>query len=201
MNVLKALRFLGCGLFVLTVVSVMILPMGMLPSIVGLILALLTALDLLVLVIFTFVKDHSVRGLVQVMIYGSLLLMVGGWCGSQFLAEEVLVEIDLGETIVFDDEGHTLGLNDMKIDERTDEVSFDVVLTRPDQVSFHETIKQSKPLNIDGFEIHPMEAYSDYGIFLIQKDIFRNIMALGGILFLVSLGLFALPPVRKGGEQ
>ena len=76
-----------------------------------------------------------------------------------------------------------------------------MVLTRPDMVSFHETISQNEPLKIDGLRIHPMEVYEDGAVFLFEEDIFTKVMGLGGILFLIGLGLLALPTARKKGVQ
>lgn len=200
MDIQRALQLLGGGLFVLTVITGLCLPPGMVPSIVSAGLACATALVFFVVLVITLAKNHRVSGLVKVFIYTALILVLVGGAGAYFLSNDALVEMSHGDAVVLNEDGYMLALSDSNGAD-IEQATFDVVLTRHDMVSFHETIRQSDPLQIDGIFIHPMESYEDSAVFLIEQDIFTKVMSLGGILFLIGLGLLALPTGRKRGVQ
>ncbi len=200
MDVQRLLHVLGGGLFALTVITGLCLPPGMIPSIVSAILALVTAVIFLGVMVMTLAKNHRLNGLIKAFVYASLILMLVAGAGSYFLGNNMLVEIPYGETVELNDEGYLLALSDSNR-VNLENQSFDVVLTQPDMVSFHETISQSNPLKVKGMNIHPMEYGDDGVIFLVEQDSCKKIMMLGGILFLIGLGLLALPASRKRGER
>ena len=96
-------------------------------------------------------------------------------------------------------EGYTLTF-EPGAPERENAEMHDVALTQPDQVSIHETIVPSEPMRYDGIEVHPMMSDGEQAVFLVSRDWFRPLIWVGGILFVIGLGLSALPPVRKRGE-
>ena len=200
MDIQRSLQLLGGGLFALAVITGFCCPPGLVPSIVSVGLACATAVVFLGVLVLTLVKNHRIGGLVKAVIYTSLILMLVGSAGTYFLNNDALVEMSHGDVAVLNEDGYTLAFNGSDGTELSN-ASFEVVLTRPDMVSFHETISQNEPLKIDGLRIHPMEVYEDGAVFLFEEDIFTKVMGLGGILFLIGLGLLALPTARKKGVQ
>ena len=200
MDIQRSLQLLGGGLFTLAVITGFCCPPGLVPSIVSVGLACATAVVFLGVLVLTLAKNHRIGGLVKAVIYTSLILMLVGSAGTYFLNNDALVEMSHGDVAVLNEDGYTLAFNGSDGTELSN-ASFEVVLTRPDMVSFHETISQNEPLKIDGLRIHPMEVYEDGAVFLFEEDIFTKVMGLGGILFLIGLGLLALPTARKKGVQ
>lgn len=200
MDIQRSLQLLGGGLFALAVITGFCCPPGLVPSIVSVGLACATAVVFLGVLVLTLAKNHRIGGLVKAVIYTSLILMLVGSTGTYFLNNDALVEMSHGDVAVLNEDGYTLAFNGSDGTELSN-ASFEVVLTRPDMVSFHETISQNEPLKIDGLRIHPMEVYEDGTVFLFEEDIFTKVMGLGGILFLIGLGLLALPTARKKGVQ
>ena len=98
MAILRSLRLAGTTLLVLTVLCIFVLPDGIVPMMVGIALAGLTALDLLVVFVLTLVRDHSFRGLVQALVALSLILMLGGGIGSMAQAGSYYIQLEEGET-------------------------------------------------------------------------------------------------------
>ncbi|MEE0509997.1 MAG: hypothetical protein UDG94_02060 [Peptococcaceae bacterium] len=203
MAIQRYLRVAGTMLLALTILCICAVPSGIIPAIVSLIVAALTALDLLALVVLTVIKDHSFRGFVHILLYVAMLLIVSGGIGSSFFNNSLIVEMPQGSTAELSGlgmEGYTLSYESvwgMSIDD----ASVDVVLTRPDQVSIHETLSQSAPMVYDGIEIHLMHAGSGDVVFLVQYDWFRHLIWIGGILFAIGLGLSAIPAVRRKGDH
>lgn len=200
MDIQRSLQLLGGGLFALAVITGFCCPPGLVPSIVSVGLACATAVVFLGVLVLTLAKNHRIGGLVKAVIYTSLILMLVGSAGTYFLNNDALVEMSHGDVAVLNEDGYTLAFNGSDGTELSS-ASFEVVLTRPDMVSFHETISQNEPLKIDGLRIHPMEVYEDGAVFLFEEDIFTKVMGLGGIFFLIGLGLLALPTARKKGVQ
>ena len=200
MDIQRSLQLLGGGLFALAVITGFCCPPGLVPSIVSVGLACATAVVFLGGLVSTLAKNHRIGGLVKAVICTSLILMLVGSAGTYFLNNDALVEMSHGDVAVLNEDGYTLAFNGSDGTELSN-ASFEVVLTRPDMVSFHETISQNEPLKIDGLRIHPMEVYEDGAVFLFEEDIFTKVMGLGGILFLIGLGLLALPTARKKGVQ
>lgn len=200
MDIQRSLQLLGGGLFALAVITGFCCSPGLVPSIVSVGLACATAVVFLGVLVLTLAKNHRIGGLVKAVIYTSLILMLVGSAGTYFLNNDALVEMSHGDVAVLNEDGYTLAFNGSDGTELSN-ASFEVVLTRPDMVSFHETISQNEPLKIDGLRIHPMEVYEDGAVFLFEEDIFTKVMGLGGILFLIGLGLLALPTARKKGVQ
>lgn len=169
---------------------------------VSLIVAALAALDLLAVTVLTVLKDHSFRGGVQALLYVAVLLMLVGGIGSSLWSNGLVVEMSQGSTAELYGmgmDGYTLSY-ESAMGMSMNGASFDIVLTRPDQVSIHETISQSAPMVYDGIEIHPLQAGNGSIAFLVQYDWFRHLIWIGGILFAISLGLSAIPAVRRKGD-
>lgn len=200
MDIQRSLQLLGGGLFALTVITGFCCPPGLVPSIVSMGLACATAVVFLGVLVMSLAKNHRIGGLVKAVIYIALILVLVGSAGTYFLNNDALVEMSQGDAVVLNEDGYTLAFAGSNGTELAN-ASFEVVLTRPDMVSFHETISQNDPLKIDGVRVHPMEVYEDGAVFLIEQDIFTKIMGLGGILFLIGLGLMVLPTARKKGVQ
>ena len=99
MSILRSLRLAGTVLLVLTILCIFVLPDGIVPMMVGITLAGLTALDLLVVFVLTLVRDHSFRGLVQALVALSLVLMLGGGIGSMAQAGSYYIQLEEGETV------------------------------------------------------------------------------------------------------
>lgn len=202
MAIQRYLRVAGTVLLALTILCICAVPSGIIPAMVSLIVAALAALDLLAVTVLTVLKDHSFRGGVQAFLYVAVLLMLVGGIGSSLWSNGLVVEMSQGSTAELYGmgmDGYTLSYESvwgMSIDD----ASVDVVLTRPDQVSIHETLSQSVPMVYDGIEIHLMHAGSGDVVFLVQYDWFRHLIWIGGILFAISLGLSAIPAVRRKGD-
>lgn len=202
MAIQRSLRLAGTVLLALTALSLFALPAGMVPMLITVILAGLTALDLLAVLVLTLVRDHSFRGFVQALLYLSLLLIVIGGFGSQMWTSALLVGGQPGvraELYGTGMDGYTLDYEGV-VGESLSDAQFDIVLTRPDQVSIHETISQSEPLTYDGIEVHPVQWGLTETIFLVRYDGFRPLIWIGGLLFAIGLGLSVVPAVRKRGE-
>lgn len=203
MAIQRYLRVAGTVLLALTILCICAVPSGIIPAMVSLIVAALAALDLLAVTVLTVLKDHSFRGGVQAFLYVAVLLMLVGGIGSSLWSNGLVVEMSQGSTAELYGmgmDGYTLSYESvwgMSIDD----ASVDVVLTRPDQVSIHETLSQSVPMVYDGIEIHLMHAGSGDVVFLVQYDWFRHLIWIGGILFAISLGLSAIPAVRRKGDH
>lgn len=202
MAIQRYLRVAGTVLLALTILCICAVPSGIIPAMVSLIVAALAALDLLAVTVLTVLKDHSFRGGVQAFLYVAVLLMLVGGIGSSLWSNGLVVEMSQGSTAELYGmgmDGYTLSYESvwgMSIDD----ASVDIVLTRPDQVSIHETISQSAPMVYDGIEIHPLQAGNGSIAFLVQYDWFRHLIWIGGILFAISLGLSAIPAVRRRGD-
>lgn len=202
MAILRSLRLAGTVLLALTILCILVLPSDFLPMGILVALAALTALDLLAVFLLTLVRDHSLRGFVQALVTLSLLLVLAGGVGSQLTTNSYYVELGVGESASLIGpglEGYTLTFEPGAPDRENAEM-LNVALTQPDQVSIHETVMPSEPMHYDGIEIHPMKSDGEQAVFLVSRDWFRPLIWLGGILFVIGLGLSALPPVRKRGE-
>lgn len=203
MAIQRYLRVAGTVLLALTILCICAVPSGIIPAMVSLIVAALTALDLLAVTVLTVLKDHSFRGGVQALLYVAVLLMLVGGIGSSLWSNGLVVEMSQGSTAELYGmgmDGYTLSY-ESAMGMSMNDVSFDIVLTRPDQVSIHETISQSAPMVYDGIEIHPLQAGNSNIAFLVQYDWFRHLIWIGGILFVISLGLSAIPAVRRKGDH
>lgn len=203
MAIQRYLRVAGTVLLALTILCICAVPSGIIPAMVSLIVAALTALDLLAVTVLTVLKDHSFRGGVQALLYVAVLLMLVGGMGSSLWSNGLVVEMSQGSTAELYGmgmDGYTLSY-ESAMGMSMDDASFDIVLTRPDQVSIHETISQSAPMVYDGIEIHPLQAGNGSIAFLVQYDWFRHLIWIGGILFAISLGLSAIPAVRRKGDH
>lgn len=203
MAIQRYLRVAGTVLLALTILCICAVPSGIIPAMVSLIVAALTALDLLAVTVLTVLKDHSFRGGVQALLYVAVLLMLVGGIGSSLWSNGLVVEMSQGSTAELYGmgmDGYTLSY-ESAMGMSMDDASFDIVLTRPDQVSIHETISQSAPMVYDGIEIHPLQAGNGGIVFLVQYDWFRHLIWIGGILFVISLGLSAIPAVRRKGDH
>ena len=195
MAILRSLRLAGTALLVLTVLCIFVLPGGIVPMMVGIALAGLTALDLLVVFVLTLVRDHSFRGLVQALVALSLVLMLGGGIGSMAQAGSYYIQLEEGETAML--AGRGMDGYALTLESGVHDNSLDVALTRPDQVTVHETISPTAPMTYDGIEVHPSLGAGSDAVLLVRYDWFRHLIRIGGILFLISLGLSAIPAVRK----
>lgn len=203
MAIQRSLRLAGTVLVALTILCIFALPAGVVPMAIAVVLAALTALDLLVVLVLTLVRDHSFRGFVQALLYLSLVIIIAGGFGSQILSNGVLVGAEPGATAELYGpgmDGYTLTYEGVEGQSLSD-AQFDIVLTRPDQVSIHEVVSQTAPLTYDGIEIHPMQLDALSAVFFVRCDWFRILIWIGGILFAISLGLSAVPAVRKRGED
>lgn len=181
-DIQRSLQLLGGGLFALTVITGMCLPPGVVPSIVTVGLACATAVIFLAVLAVSLVKRQRLNGLVKDLIYAGLILVLVSGVVSYFFYSDALVEMSYGDAVVLNEDGYTFEFRDSNGAD-IENATFDVVLTDPDMVSYHETIQQSAPLKIDGINIHPMEVYEDGAVFLIEQNIFIKVMGLGGILF------------------
>lgn len=199
MAILRSLRLAGTVLLVLTILCIFVLPDGIVPMMVGIALAGLTALDLLVVFVLTLVRDHSFRGLVQALVALSLVLMLGGGIGSMAQAGSYYIQLEEGETVAL--AGRGMDGYALTLESGVHDNSLDVALTRPDQVTVHETISPTAPMIYDGIEVHPMAASSAEAVLLVRYDCFRPIIWAGGLLFVIGLGLSVVPSVRKRGED
>lgn len=203
MEIQRYLRLAGTALLALTILCICAVPSGTLPAPVSLILAALTALDLLAVLALTLLKDRSFRGFIQSLLYVALLLVLVGGLGSSLWSNSLVVGVSPGssaELYGLGMEGYTLSYESaegMSIEDAT----FNIVLTRPDQVSIHETISKSEPMQYDGIAIHPMRTGFGDIVFLVQYDWFRHLIWLGGTLLAISLGLSAIPAVRRKGDD
>ncbi len=203
MAIQRYLRVAGTALLALTILCICAVPSGIIPAMISLIVAALAALDLLAVVVLTVLKDHSFRGGVQALLYVAVLLMLVGGMGSSLWSNGLVVEMSQGSTAELYGmgmDGYTLSY-ESAMGMSMNDASFDIVLTRPDQVSIHETISQSAPMVYDGIEIHPLQAGNGSIAFLVQYDWFRHLIWIGGILFAISLGLSAIPAVRRKGDH
>lgn len=201
MAIQRYLRVAGTVLLALTILCICAVPSGIIPAMVSLIVAVLAALDLLAVTVLTVLKDHSFRGGVQALLYVAVLLMLVGGIGSSLWSNGLVVEMSQGSTAeLYGMDGYTLSY-ESAMGMSMNDASFDIVLTRPDQVSIHETISQSAPMVYDGIEIHPLQAGNGSIAFLVQYDWFRHLIWIGGILFAISLGLSAIPAVRRKGDH
>lgn len=199
MSILRSLRLAGTVLLVLTILCIFVLPDGIVPMMVGITLAGLTALDLLVVFVLTLVRDHSFRGFVQALVALSLVLMLGGGIGSMAQAGSYYIQLEEGETAML--AGRGMDGYALTLESGVHDNSLDVALTRPDQVTVHETISPTAPMTYDGIEVHPMAASSAEAVLLVRYDCFRPIIWAGGLLFVIGLGLSVVPSVRKRGED
>lgn len=199
MSILRSLRFAGTVLLVLTILCIFVLPDGIVPMMVGIALAGLTALDLLVVFVLTLVRDHSFRGLVQALVALSLVLMLGGGIGSMAQAGSYYIQLEEGETAML--AGRGMDGYALTLESGAHEGRLGVALTRPDQVTVHEMASPTAPMIYDGIEVHPMAASSAEAVLLVRYDCFRPIIWAGGILFVIGLGLSVVPSVRKRGED
>lgn len=186
-------------LLVLTILCIFVLPDGIVPMVVGIALAGLTALDLLVVFVLTLVRDHSFRGLVQALVALSLVLMLGGGIGSMAQAGSYYIQLEEGETAML--AGRGMDGYALTLESGVHDNSLDVALTRPDQVTVHETISPTAPMTYDGIEVHPSLGAGSDAVLLVRYDCFRPIIWAGGILFAIGLGLSVVPSVRKRGED
>ena len=199
MSILRSLRPAGTVLLVLTILCIFVLPDGIVPMMVGIALAGLTALDLLVVFVLTLVRDHSFRGLVQALVALSLVLMLGGGIGSMAQAGSYYIQLEEGETAML--AGRGMDGYALTLESGAREGMLGVALTRPDQVTVHEMASPTAPMIYDGIEVHPMAASSAEAVLLVRYDCFRPIIWAGGILFAIGLGLSVVPSVRKRGED
>ena len=199
MSILRSLRLAGTVLLVLTVLCIFVLPDGIVPMMVGIALAGLTALDLLVVFVLTLVRDHSFRGLVQALVALSLVLMLGGGIGSMAQAGSYYIQLEEGETAML--AGRGMDGYALTLESGAREGMLGVALTRPDQVTVHEMASPTAPMIYDGIEVHPMAASSAEAVLLVRYDCFRPIIWAGGLLFVIGLGLSVVPSVRKRGED
>lgn len=199
MAILRSLRLAGTVLLVLTILCIFVLPDGIVPMMVGIALAGLTALDLLVVFVLTLVRDHSFRGLVQALVALSLVLMLGGGIGSMAQAGSYYIQLEEGETAML--AGRGMDGYALTLESGAQEGMLGVALTRPDQVTVHEMASPTAPMIYDGIEVHPMAASSAEAVLLVRYDCFRPIIWAGGILFVIGLGLSVVPSVRKRGED
>lgn len=199
MSILRSLRLAGTVLLVLTILCIFVLPDGIVPMMVGITLAGLTALDLLVVFVLTLVRDHSFRGLVQALVALSLVLMLGGGIGSMAQAGSYYIQLEEGETVAL--AGRGMDGYALTLESGVHDNSLDVALTRPDQVTVHETISPTAPMTYDGIEVHPSLGAGSDAVLLVRYDCFRPIIWAGGILFVIGLGLSVVPSVRKRGED
>ena len=199
MALLRPLRVAGTVLVALTILCFFILPAGTVPMAVQAVCAGLAALVLLALIVLTLVKSRRFSGFVQVLLYLSLVLVIAGGFGSQMFSSAVYVPLAEGETVALSG----LGMNDYQLtlapsDQETAAAGgFEIVLTRPDLVSVHETISQTEPLVYYGIEVHPVLSDGGQLVFFVKYDWCRHLIWAGSILFLISLGLSALPAVRR----
>ncbi len=203
MNVQRVLRLLGCVLFVLTGITGLVLPSGMVPMMVNVGLAAATGVVFLLAMAHTLFKNRNVRGLIQALMIGALVVSLVGAVGSHLGANALLVELPLHKEIVLEGrglDGYSMSFDSLKGDTLEDS-RFEVGLTDPEHITYHETITMGEPLKMGGIEIHPMEVYAGSGVFLIEYDYFHYVTLVGGILFLIGLGLSTLPPARKRGED
>lgn len=199
MAILRSLRLAGTVLLVLTILCIFVLPDGIVPMMVGIALAGLTALDLLVVFVLTLVRDHSFRGLVQALVALSLVLMLGGGIGSMAQAGSYYIQLEEGETAML--AGRGMDGYALTLESGAREGMLGVALTRPDQVTVYEMASPTAPMIYDGIEVHPMAASSAEAVLLVRYDCFRPIIWAGGILFAIGLGLSVVPSVRKRGED
>lgn len=199
MSILRSLRLAGTVLLVLTILCIFVLPDGIVPMMVGIALAGLTALDLLVVFVLTLVRDHSFRGLVQALVALSLVLMLGGGIGSMAQAGSYYIQLEEGETAML--AGRGMDGYALTLESGAREGMLGVALTRPDQVTVHEMASPTAPMIYDGIEVHPMAASSAEAVLLVRYDCFRPIIWAGGLLFVIGLGLSVVPSVRKRGED
>ena len=199
MSILRSLRLAGTVLLVLTILCIFVLPDGIVPMMVGIALAGLTALDLLVVFVLTLVRDHSFRGLVQALVALSLVLMLGGGIGSMAQAGSYYIQLEEGETAML--AGRGMDGYALTLESGAREGMLGVALTRPDQVTVHEMASPTAPMIYEGIEVHPMAASSAEAVLLVRYDCFRPIIWAGGILFAIGLGLSVVPSVRKRGED
>lgn len=199
MAILRSLRLAGTALLVLTILCIFVLPDGIVPMMVGIALAGLTALDLLVVFVLTLVRDHSFRGLVQALVALSLVLMLGGGIGSMAQAGSYYIQLEEGETAML--AGRGMDGYALTLESGAREGMLGVALTRPDQVTVHEMASPTAPMIYDGIEVHPMAASSAEAVLLVRYDCFRPIIWAGGLLFVIGLGLSVVPSVRKRGED
>lgn len=199
MSILRSLRLAGTVLLVLTILCIFVLPDGIVPMMVGITLAGLTALDLLVVFVLTLVRDHSFRGLVQALVALSLVLMLGGGIGSMAQSGSYYIQLEEGETAML--AGRGMDGYALTLESGAREGMLGVALTRPDQVTVHEMASPTAPMIYDGIEVHPMAASSAEAVLLVRYDCFRPIIWAGGILFVIGLGLSVVPSVRKRGED
>ena len=196
MAIQRYLRLAGTVLLAVTILCICAVPSGIFPTPVSLVLGALTALDLLAVLALTLLKDRSFRGVIQSLVF------VGG-LGSSLWSNSLVVGVSPGasaELVGLGMDGYTLSCDSAE-GTTLEDATFDVVLTRPDQVSIHETISQSEPMQYDGIAIHPMQAGFGDIVFLVQYDWFRHLIWIGGILFAISLGLSAIPAVRRKGDD
>ena len=197
MAILLSLRLAGTVLLVLTILCIFVLPGGIVPMMVGIALAGLTALDLLVVFVLTLVRDHSFRGLVQALV--ALVLMLGGGIGSMAQAGSYYIQLEEGETAML--AGRGMDGYALTLESGVHDNSLDVALTRPDQVTVHETISPTAPMTYDGIEVHPSLGAGSDAVLLVRYDWFRHLIWAGGLLFVIGLGLSVVPSVRKRGED
>ena len=198
MSILRSLRLAGTVLLVLTIFCIFVLPDGIVPMMVGIALAGLTALDLLAVLVLTLVRDHSFRGFVQALVALSLVLMLGGGIGSMAQAGSYYIQLEEGETVAL--AGRGMDGYALTLESGVHDNSLDVALTRPDQVTVHETISPTAPMTYD-IEVHPSLGAGSDAVLLVRYDWFRHLIWAGGLLFVIGLGLSVVPSVRKRGED
>lgn len=199
MAILRSLRLAGTALLVLTVLCIFVLPGGLVPMAASLAFAGLTALDLLAVLVLTLVRDHSFRGFVQTLVALSLVLMLGGGIGSMAQAGSYYIQLEEGETVAL--AGRGMDGYALTLESGVHDNSLDVALTRPDQVTVHETISPTAPMTYDGIEVHPSLGAGSDAVLLVRYDWFRHLIWAGGLLFVIGLGLSVVPSVRKRGED
>ena len=199
----RTLRLAGVVLFALTVVCMLIVPHNIVPTKVTVILVALSALAFLLAIFLGLKSDHTLGGWIKALLYASLvLILVGGVGMGAFPNDAAITNASQGEEFALSGrgmDGYTLSIE--KVNRAsTQDASVQVVLTRPDQISIHEEITTTKPMVYDGIEIHPLTISQSGVDFLVSHYVSRNIIKFGGILFLISLGLTALPFVRRRGD-
>ncbi|MDO4281773.1 MAG: hypothetical protein Q4C56_09095 [Peptococcaceae bacterium] len=194
----QLLRRIALCFFAVTLVLV-VLPTAIQPTTVTLAMTIATACFFVIDILWTLAKERSFHGFVTALLMGSLLLMMASTVGTTFLASTNIVTTTIGEENALQGtglDGYTLTMTDLN-GRNLNDVAVDIVLTRPDEISIHDTITQNEPLVYDGIEVHPVSVDPLETVFLVQRDSCRHLMQVGGVLFLVSLCLMAIPAARK----
>ncbi len=204
MSIQRLLRLIGVFLFSVTMAGVFIVPTGSLPTAVLFALAGGCVLVFLASMVLTLKNDYSFGATAKALVYISLILTLLGGMGMNTLTNEIIFEdIEQGTVETLNGrgmEGYTLAVESVN-NASTQGATVGVVLTRPDQISIHETIDSNQPMVYDGIEIHPLSMSQSGVILYVRYAPFRHLLKIGGVLFLISLGLMTLPQARKRGED